>query len=154
MILEHLEVSGVRNLEKISLDLCPGLNIFDGPNGSGKTALLESVYLLGRGKSFRTNRIGSIVNHALPVLLVYGRFRDPERGIVTLGVSRDAQSTAQFSINGIRTHRTSELARLLPLQLLLPDASGLVFGSPGERRRFLDWGVFHVKHGLPTTNTR
>ncbi len=145
MLLEHLEVSGVRNLRDIKFDLCPGLNAFVGANGSGKTALLESVYMLGRGKSFRTGQIRSIINYDRQSLLVLGRFKDPGRGTVSLGVSRDAQNQPEFSINGKHTRKISELAKLLPVQLLLPDAARLIFGSPGDRRSFLDWGVFHVK---------
>jgi DNA replication and repair protein RecF len=41
--------------------------------------------------------------------------------------------------------RLSEVARLMPMQLMLPESSSLVFGAPEERRRFIDWGTFHVK---------
>lgn len=146
MLLEHLEATGVRNLERFAIDLSPGLNAVVGSNGSGKTALLEAVYLLGRARSFRTHQIATVIGHHQPSLTVHGRFSDPERGTVSLGVSRDRQKEPTYRVNGESTHKASRLAALLPIQLLLPDVSELVLGSPAGRRRFLDWGVFHVKH--------
>src|SRR5262249_10556850 len=52
---------------------------------------------------------------------------------------------AEAQVNGVPERKQSDVTMLLPLQLLLPDGATLVMGGPGERRRFLDWGVFHVK---------
>ena len=63
MLLKTLNVSQVRNLESVSIGCHAGANIIYGANGSGKTSLLESIFLLGRGRSFkhRDLRLGSVV---------------------------------------------------------------------------------------------
>ena len=54
MIIESIELKNYRNYENLQLELSPGTNIFYGDNAQGKTNLLEAVYLLTGGKSFRT----------------------------------------------------------------------------------------------------
>ena len=48
-----------------------------------------------------------------------------------------------------RAEGMAQLAELLPVHAIDPSMHGLVEGGPSERRRFLDWGVFHVEHRLP-----
>ena len=61
MLIKHLYIDGVRNLEKLNLQLAPNVNVFVGLNGSGKTSLLESVYFLALGRSFRAAHVDSII---------------------------------------------------------------------------------------------
>ncbi len=48
MHLEKLNIQGLRNLNHVELDLSPGVNLFWGANGSGKTSILEAIYILSR----------------------------------------------------------------------------------------------------------
>jgi DNA replication and repair protein RecF len=145
MWLERLEVARVRNLGAVDLTLSPGLNLFWGANGAGKTALLEAVYLLTRGRSFRGSRVQPLIQHGEPGLLVRARVQDESRGGVDVALAKTRESGSDLRGAGQPERRLSTVAALIPLQLFLPDGSDLVFGGPGERRRFLDWGVFHVK---------
>jgi DNA replication and repair protein RecF len=145
MRLITLEAEGVRNLSAISIDCAPGLNVFAGPNGAGKTALIEAVHLIARGRSFRSASIGAVITHGARSLTVRARLDDEHRGEIQAGVVKHRNDRSELHLNGRIERRVSEIARLMPLQLLLPDASSLVFGAPQERRRFLDWGAFHVK---------
>jgi len=56
MRVASLDIAGFRNLRQIRLDCTPGLNLLIGPNASGKTSVLEALYVLGRGRSFRTRQ--------------------------------------------------------------------------------------------------
>ena len=67
-------------------------------------------------------------------------------GSQPLGVSRDLQGGLQAKIGGENLRSSSELAEHLPLQVINADSFDLLLGSPGYRRQFLDWGVFHVEH--------
>ncbi len=145
MRLTTLEAEGVRNLSAISIDCAPGLNVFAGPNGAGKTAIIEAVHLIARGRSFRSTSIGAVITHGARSLTVRVRLDDEHRGEIRAGVVKHRNDRSELHLNGRIERRVSEIARLMPLQLLLPDASSLVFGAPQERRRFLDWGTFHVK---------
>lgn len=147
MRLDRLFIQNVRNLEEIEVAPAAGLNLFIGPNGAGKTALLEAVYLLARGRSFRSGRTSSLIRRGEESLAVAVRGDDPRWGRVSLSMERDLGGQTRLQINGSRERRLSMLAARLPLQLFLPDVSNLVFGSPMERRQWLDWGLFHVEPG-------
>ncbi len=140
-----LEAAGVRNLSALSIDCAPGLNVFTGLNGAGKTAIIEAVHLIARGRSFRTASVGAVIRHGSRSLTVRALLHDEHRGEIRAAVVTHRNDRSVLHVNGRIERRLSEIARLMPLQLLLPDASSLVFGAPQERRRFLDWGAFHVK---------
>jgi DNA replication and repair protein RecF len=140
-----LEIAGVRNLSAVSISCGPGLNVFVGANGAGKTAIIEAVHIVARGRSFRSTSIGTVIKHGTRLLTVSARLRDEHRGEVQAGIVKHRNDRTEIHLNGRVERRVSEVARLMPIQLLLPDASSLVFGAPQERRRFLDWGAFHVK---------
>jgi len=145
MRIDRLFIENVRNLSRIELQPGAGLNLFIGANGAGKTAVLEAVYLLARGRSFRSGRTSSLIRRGADRLAVGVRGADHARGQVSLTLERELNGQTLLRLDGKRERRLSALAARLPLQLLLPDVSTLVFGSPGERRQWLDWGLFHVE---------
>lgn len=145
MRFDRLEISYFRNLSNVVVELGSGVNFFYGDNGAGKTALLEAVHLLCRGRSFRTQRARSLIQTQADMLAVRALAVDELRGPVTLAMSKDRQAHTELKVDGERERRLSEAARLTPLQVMLPDISELVFGQPGVRRHWLDWGTFHVK---------
>lgn len=145
MWFQRLAIHDLRNLESVSLELEPGLNYFYGPNGAGKTAVLEAVHLLARGRSFRTSQTPEFIRRGSDEVRVTAVVEDEHRGRQTLGISRSRRDRTELRINGQPGRRLSDAALLLPLQVLAPSLSDLVFGAPSERRQWLDWGTFHVK---------
>ena len=145
MHFDWLEISYFRNLSSVHLELSPGLNFLYGPNGAGKTAVLEAVHLLARGRSFRTQRSSTLIQNEQELLTVRGSIKDEHQGSKTLAISKDQRGRTELKINGIVEHRLSEAASLVPLQVMLPDLSDLVFGERRVRRQWLDWGTFHVE---------
>lgn len=146
MRLARLEITQVRNIAQIAIDLCAGLNLIYGSNGAGKTSILEAVHLLARGRSFRTHRIGSVIARGSEALWVHAQLHDEHQGVLGVGLHKRRDNVAELRVNGVPERRLSSIAGLLPLQVLLPDGADLVLSHPGERRRFLDWGMFHVEH--------
>lgn len=143
MRVERLEANGFRNLFA-SIDLGPGLNLFSGPNGAGKTAILEALHVAIRGRSFRSSTLTRIINHESEAMWVRVVLGGTPLGRVNVGVQRDRQGPLQVRVDG-QVAKPSSVAEMVPLQVMLPDATDIVFGPPGERRQFLDWGVFHVE---------
>jgi DNA replication and repair protein RecF len=143
----RLEIQNLRNLQRVQLHLAPGLNYFYGENGAGKTALLEAVHVLCRGRSFRTRRSNSLIRNGEEALVVRGVGEDELAGQVSMAVRKDRSARTELRLNGVEARRFSEIARLTPLQVMLPDIAELVFGEPAGRRSWLDWGTFHVKPG-------
>lgn len=146
MRLEGLRLSALRNFTDIELTPAGGLNIIAGPNASGKTALLESVYLLGRGRSFRTPRIRELIQYGRSGFMITGRLNTDQNRSVAAGIERE-QSCTRLRYDGRTVQNLSEHARRVPLVLITPESHGLVNGRPEQRRRWLDWALFHVEPG-------
>lgn len=145
MFLSRLDTHQFRNLESARLEPGPGVVLVTGPNGSGKTSLLEAVWMLGTGRSFRSNRTGPVIRYGAASLTVFGELRtDPDHALA-LGVMRARSGETEIKVTGERVRSASELAARMPVQLIDPGSVELVTGGPGERRRFLDWGTFHVE---------
>lgn len=145
MHLTHLSVEHFRNIKTASLEFSSGINIISGSNGAGKTALLEAIHLVARGRSFRTTSHKPLIKEGCDQLVVRSQISSGVSGAV-VAVSKSRSGVSLAKVNGEKVRRASEIARLLPLQLLLPGIADLVFDGPGVRRESLDWGLFHVEH--------
>ena len=146
MSLSYLEIGSLRNIKAAQLSPGEGINLIVGPNGSGKTSLLESIYLMGRGRSFRVAQSKRIVANGSKSLYVFGRVRQDGREH-NVGITIDS-GAFKAKIDGVFLKKSSELASLLPLLFISPSADRLVSGSPRQRRRFIDLGLFHVEHSF------
>lgn len=146
MWFSQLDIQHVRNLESVHLELVSGLNYLFGANGAGKTAVLEAIHLLARGRSFRGAQAADLIQRDHDALTVHAVVEDELRGRQRIGLGRARGGRTELHINGEPGRKLSQAAALLPLQVLVPSLSDLVFAGPGERRQWLDWGVFHVEH--------
>jgi DNA replication and repair protein RecF len=146
-LLKRLVIKQLRNLQSVSVDLSPAINIFYGDNGEGKTSILEAVALLGLGRSFRSHKTRSLVNHQETELTVFAEvfFAD---AWVPVGVQKFRNGRGLIRVAGETVRSASTLAKQLPLLIINADSFQLIEGSPAQRRQFLDWMVFHVKPGF------
>jgi DNA replication and repair protein RecF len=143
--LSRVRITTFRCLREVELELSSRRNYIFGRNGAGKTSLLEALYVLGRGRSFRTRQMRRLVQHGSDGFAVFGEV-DVEGSARRLGVAyRDGR--LEKKIDGEPAAGMAELAALLPVHAIDPSMHGLIEGGPSERRRFLDWGVFHVEPG-------
>ncbi|MBL0711398.1 MAG: DNA replication/repair protein RecF [Colwellia sp.] len=147
MTVDRLTTQYFRNLNSTSIDFHSTLNFFVGDNGSGKSSLLEALFFLGHGKSFRTNKTDALVCYEQNNFVVSIK---NDKGC-QLGLSRDINTgLTSIKIDGERYARLSELAKNIAIQIVTPESFKLFFGGPKERRRFTDLGMFHVKHNFST----
>ena len=144
MALTFLSIHDLRNIHFTTLTPCSRLNLIIGANGSGKTSILEAIYLLGRGKSFRSAYSRKIVRHDQPGLTVFGKSVFSDGQTHPLGI-QIKEGRFRAKIDGKYEQKSSALAACLPLLLISPDGDKLIKGSPRQRRRFLDWALFHVE---------
>lgn len=145
MFITHLRLRNVRNLRSAEVDPARGLNIVLGQNGSGKTSLLEAIYLLGRGRSFRTSHLGEVITFGEADMLGFARAHGNEGIGHSVGVEYRRKEGVTAKIDGRSVGKLSELARILPVLFLGGGRSLLLASSPQVRREFLDWGLFHVE---------
>lgn len=145
MKISSLHIQYFRNLSNIRIEPQAGFNVFYGRNGSGKTSLLESIYLLGLGRSFRTNLLNKAIQYGLPGFSLFGLLTDLIGTNIPVGLEKSQSHKTKIKIHGEHVESISELVSLLPLQLINADTFQLIDSGPQYRRRFLDWMVFHVE---------
>lgn len=141
MSLVSLDIVQLRNLHQVSLQPSSQFNLIYGANGSGKSSLLEAIFLLGLGRSFRTQRSRRLVQEGYDSATVFAELSSGSR----IGVLKRASGNTEARINGQNAASLSALAQQLPLQLFDPESLLLVSGPSLARRQLLDWGVFHVE---------
>ena len=146
MSLKDVQIKDVRNIENIKFHPSPKLNIIVGPNGSGKTSLLESLYILSRARSFRTQNIVKVISHKNKNLIVFAELES--LGVTHKIAIKKNQHETTIRVNGITEKKTSELSRLLHTHLIRPESQALLENGATSRRSFIDIGVFHVKHSF------
>lgn len=146
MALKTLQITNFRCIESAELQLCDQDNYFLGPNGAGKTSILEAAFFLGRGRSFRTHRPGRLVREGCAAFGVVGHVAWSGHDVV-LGVGGSAAGV-EARVGGAPAPSLAGLAERLAVQVIDPEVHKLVEEGPAHRRRFLDWGVFHVEQGF------
>ncbi len=145
MLILSLEIDNFRHLQRLVLPCSPGLNLIVGPNASGKTSLLEALYFLGRARSFRTRQVRELIRHGEAAFrLVASLGEAPEGRRIVVGLERNRQSLT-IRIDGEAADSLAQLARQAPVLLLTANSHRLLEEGPRQRRRFLDWGLFHTE---------
>ena len=149
MLITRLEARDFRLFSNLLLDAHPRFNLIVGDNGAGKTSLLEALHVLGRGNSWRVLP-AQLARDGTQAWQVTGQVVDPS-GVPPELLKltwREREIAIEY---GQAEMALSELVRRLPLQILDPGMHRMLEEGPGIRRRFLDWGVFHVEHRFMPT---
>ncbi|EKO3488013.1 DNA replication/repair protein RecF [Vibrio fluvialis] len=145
MPLTRLIVQQFRNIKACDIQLSSGFNFLIGPNGSGKTSVLEAIYLLGHGRSFKSSLTGRVIQNECPELFVHGRFLTSDQFELPIGINKQRDGSTEVKIGGQSGQKLAQLAQVLPLQLIHPEGFELLTDGPKQRRAFIDWGVFHTE---------
>ena len=144
MKLTLLEVLQVRNLARVSIRPDSRVNLFYGDNASGKTSLLEAIFLLSQGRSFRTRHLNNVTQSGKERFRLYAELESDTTHSTRIGLERRVTNT-ELRIDQQEVRQLSSLARRLPLLIMHPESHRLIEQGPSQRRKFLDWGMFHVE---------
>ena len=149
MHVTRLDIRNLRRFEEVSLAPGPGLNILIGDNGAGKTSVLEALHLLGHGKSFRGRVREGVVREGAEALEVFAQWAD-NRGLGAGGGLRQAglrHSGTSWTgrLDGQAVDRLGDICSAFAVVTFDPGSHALVSGAAEHRRRYLDWGLFHVE---------
>src|SRR5579863_3840992 len=134
MSLLGLQVENLRCLRQLELELDPAVNLLVGPNGSGKTSILEAIYLLGRGRSFRTRHADTLIRHGSDALTVAGRTAGDTGIPLRVRARRFDGVSAEIAAVAVRSR--ADLAQALPVQALEPGIHKLIEEASPRRRRW------------------
>lgn len=147
MILRKVQIENFRNLKQVEIRPHPSLNYLYGANGAGKTSVLESLVVLSRGRSFRTTQAAELIGPGSGTFRVFAQTETCSGTRHRLGLERSGKRWRGRK-DGSDLSQISQLTRCLPLVLMEPDSHLLVSGSPEVRRKYIDWGMFHVEPGF------
>jgi DNA replication and repair protein RecF len=147
MPLTRLEITDFRNLAGAKLEpVSAGFNLIYGYNGSGKTSLLEAIYYLSLGRSFRSSVISRLVRHSAQKFLLFAQKISNGDQLIPVGIERYLQGEMNIRIAGKDVQSTAELAGLMPVQVINSSCFNLLDGGPVFRRKYLDWGMFYLNN--------
>ena len=145
MRLESLSARRVRNLTDVQIAPSAEVNIIYGENAAGKTAILESIYLLSKARSFRTSRIQEVIQHEKADLAVSGTVTNEKNKRIQTGIRKSDKET-EIKHDGERVRTVSAQAKNVVVQTAISDNTKILTGSPKDRRKWIDWALFHVEH--------
>ncbi|MFK8031746.1 MAG: DNA replication/repair protein RecF [Gammaproteobacteria bacterium] len=141
MAVTQLNVQRFRCVDLAQLNCSPHENLIVGRNASGKTTLLESLFFLGHGRSFRGTPARGLIQDQTDDFVLFAKLSQPDG---QLGI-QGSKKGVTVKIDGSRAHSRSSLVSRLPVQVIEPGIHKLIEEGPTQRRSYLDWGVFHVE---------
>jgi len=144
MHVNYIELADFRNYAGASCGFAPGANVLIGQNGQGKTNLLEAVYFLAAGKSFRTRTERELIRFDAPCARIYGLFFSEGRDQKIEARITQGQKKALL-LNGARVKRAAELGGRLAAVLFSSEDLGLIRDTAAVRRRFLDLAISQLR---------
>lgn len=139
MFLRRLLVSQFKNLEDAQLEFSQKINVLYGDNGEGKTNLLDSVYYLSACKSFFSPLDRQAVRYGQPQATLFGQYRMASGQEESIACLLTSTGTKVFKRNGKTYDRLSQHVGLLPVVMVAPQDTALVYGTGEERRKYLNY---------------
>ena len=138
MWLRRLELSDLRSYERVALDLEDGVSVLVGPNGQGKTNLLEAIYRAATGGSHRVAGDGPLVRAGQEIGVIRCELSTDEGRRRTIELEVGSARRTRTKVDGQDVRRSAEALGVLRVVMFAPEDVAIVRGDPGERRRFLD----------------
>lgn len=139
MKVEHLELENFRNYKKISLDFSDGLNYFVGKNAAGKTNLIESIYVLSIGKSFKAQSNVELINKDAKFCSICGTVKSNGKSKkIKVELIPDGK---KIRINNDLIKKSSELISALNVLLFVPNDVSVLRDAPKVRRQYLNLNI-------------
>ena len=142
MYFQRVEYWRVRNLREAVLEPKSRFCLIHGPNGSGKTALLEGMHITLRARTFRPVPLDSLITQGESDFVVRALLEGAP-ATASIGVKKASNQSVELRLNRRPIRFISEVTNLVAMQAFQPNFSDLVLGPPRLRREWLDWGVFH-----------
>ena len=144
--LQQLRIRGLRCLTDVDAALDPAINVFVGANGAGKTSVLEAAFLLSHARSFRSGAKEALLQRGTTQLSIFAELCHADQRVCRLGLGR-AGSGWEAKLDGVGVP-IGQLVNECAVVCFEPGSHALIAGAAEERRRYLDWGVFHVEHAF------
>jgi DNA replication and repair protein RecF len=146
-MISELKLHNFRCFTSSSINLSPGINFFYGDNGSGKTSILEAIYMCSSGRSFKSSNIQSLISTDRDFFSINGY--DSSRGF-TLSITKEKSKAISIKVNNTKT-TTSNLIKEFPSTAIHNNTFSFADASPDFRRKILDRSLFVSDEGFSET---
>jgi DNA replication and repair protein RecF len=150
MFIKSLRLDNFRNYERVEIDFHKKTNILIGNNGQGKTNLMEGIYVLSLGKSFRTTKDAEMIRFEAEFMKSEGVFeKEGEALLLEVKLNRKEGSrhavSKSFGVNGVKGTRNADLLENAYIVVFSPEDLRIVKDEPEKRRKFMDRELFLIK---------
>ena len=143
MKINRIALNGFRNYEFETADFSPGTNVIYGENAQGKTNLLEAVYILAAGKSFRTRFDRELIGFGYDSAEILADIESHDRE-QTVRIILRSGVRKQITVNSVKKN-ASELSGTLTAVLFSPDDLNLIKEGAAARRRLMDNAISQIR---------
>ena len=144
MFVEQIYLSDFRNYEKGNVKFKDGTNVIYGANARGKTNILESIYIMSTSRSHRGSKEAEMIRFGRNSAKIAAKFHSHGR-INKAEIDFFNDKKKRIKINGVVADKTSQLMGYLNTVIFCPEDLKLVKGSPGTRRKMLDFGICQLR---------
>lgn len=139
MPLTTLRLENFRNFSELSLRFSPSLNVLEGDNAQGKTNLLEAIYVLANGRSFRTPQRGSLIQEGKDLARLEAEIQ--HKDLMSKLTGSIAVEEKRFILNGKNLTRWEKLWEIFRVLIFTPESTAWFRSSPSGRRNYLDQAI-------------
>ena len=146
MLCKKVELCNFRNAENEIVEFSDGINVLHGENAQGKTNLLEAIYYVSLGKSFRTTHDTEIIRFGEEYASVSLNYESAGREQnITMRMSSNARQRKNVTHNGVKITKLSELVGSFRAVLFSPDHLQMIKDGPSLRRNYLDVAISQIR---------
>ncbi len=148
MLIEELKLKNFRNYSELTLHPHPGVNLYFGRNGSGKTNLLEAIHYCSLGRSHRISNDANAVKNGEAFAFSSVSIRNSlgQREIAVRFHPDEAQKKS-ILMDGKKIAKFSDMMGCLRCVIFSPEDLGLIKEGPSLRRRYLDMMISQINRG-------
>lgn len=146
MLCKRIELCNFRNAKNETVEFDDGINVLHGENAQGKTNLLEAIYYISLGKSFRTTQDVQIIRFEQDYASISLDYeRNGREQNITMRFSDNARQRKNVTHNGVKITKLSELVGSFRAVIFSPDHLQMIKDGPALRRAYLDVAISQIR---------
>lgn len=138
MGIKHLKLINFRNYSASEFTFNKQLNFISGPNGTGKTTILEAIHFLALTKSFRSNVISNSLQNNADYFQIFGKFSTDKGQIFEVNLNYTKKGGKRVLVDKEPLKRDVDMIGKIPLIVLAPGSMQITAGGPAVKRDFIN----------------
>jgi DNA replication and repair protein RecF len=145
--LSSIQLLSFRNYANLEVSLSPGITLLHGPNGEGKTNLIEAIYFASTLQSHRVAGYQNLISKGQEISQLSVKGAHAARELL-VGLEISAKAANRYFVNGNQVRKSSDVLGLIGTVIFAPEDLDLVRRDPADRRGFMDQALFQLKPRL------